>query len=156
MVKKHWPILFAMLIVIICIIFMVIASKSTDTGVGIVVAVAIFMYLLPLAGAVNGGWYGWRLRSPLKWLLAPAVYLCVCLYLIIEDLALSGGSIDLGTDMSIGLITGIACLVVEVITSIIAWAVRKNKAGKNKVDEHKVAVNEAAANEAGEEHDQTL
>ena len=128
MIKKHWPILFALLVLIISIILGIVASNTADTGVAIVMGVIIFMFLFPIAGAVIGGWYGWRVKSPVKWLVAPAVYLCVVLYLIIEGLIAGNGSLDLGTNLSVGLFTGIACLGLEVITSIIAWAVKKNRA----------------------------
>ena len=127
MIKKHWPILFAILTIIVSIILGIVASHSTDAGVAIAAGVMIFMFLFPLAGAVIGGWYGWRLRTPLKWLLAPAVYVGVVLYLVVEDLIYSSGAIDLGAYWTVGSLTGIACLAVEVATSAIAWLVRRNK-----------------------------
>ena len=126
MIKRHWPILVALLLIIISIILGILASNATDSGDVIFLAAIIFMFLLPLAGAVNGGWYGWKLRSPLKWLLAPAVYLCICLFFIASDL-ISGASGDMGAFWSIGLFTGIACLAAEAIASLIAWLVRRNK-----------------------------
>jgi len=75
MIKKHWPVLFAILVVIISIILGIVASHSTDAGVAIAAGVIAWMFLFPLAGALMGGWYGWRVKTPLKWLLAPAVYL---------------------------------------------------------------------------------
>lgn len=127
MIKKHWPAAFAILAVILSIILGIVATNSTDTGVGIFFAVVIFMFLFPLAGAMLGGWYGWRVRSPLKWLLAPASYLAVVLYLVVEDLILSSGSVDITSYLTVGLFTGIACLAVEAITSAIAWLARKNR-----------------------------
>ena len=85
------------------------------------------MFLFPLAGAVLGGWYGWTLKSPWKWLLAPAAYLGVVLYLVAVDLIVDTGYIDIGSYLSIGLFTGIACLAVEAITSVIAWLANKRK-----------------------------
>jgi len=131
MIKKHWPILLAILVLIISIILGIIASNAADTGVAIVMGVIIFMFLFPVAGAVIGGWYGWRIKSPVKWLLAPAVYLGVVLYLIIEGLIAGNGSLDLGTNLSVGLFTGIACLGLEVITSIIAWLAGKSREDRN-------------------------
>ena len=127
--KNHWPLLFAALALIVSIILGIAASNSTDTGVAIAVGVIIFMFLLPLAGAVIGGWYGWRISSPLKWMLAPAVYVATVLYLIIGDLISDAGSVDIGSDCSVGLFTGIACLCVEIIASIIAWLVRRKSIG---------------------------
>ena len=113
--------------IIVSIILGIVASHSTDTGVAIAAGVMIYMFLFPLAGAVIGGWYGWRLRTPLKWLLAPAVYVGVVLYLVVEDLIYSSGAIDLGAYWTVGSLTGIACLAVEVASSIIAWLARRNK-----------------------------
>ena len=127
MMKKHWPILFAIAAVIFSVILAVAATNSTDTGVAIFFGVAIFMFLFPLTGAVMGGWYGWTIRSPLKWLLAPAAYLAIILYLVVEDLILSSGSVDITSYLSVGLFTGVACLAVEAVTSVIAWLARKNK-----------------------------
>lgn len=127
MIKKHWPVLFAILVVIISIILGIVASHSTDAGVAIAVGVISWMFLFPLAGALIGGWYGWRLRSPLKWLLAPAVYLGVVLYLIAESLVVGADAMDLGAFLSIALFTGIACLAVEAVSSAIAWMARRKK-----------------------------
>ena len=127
MIKKHWPVLFAILVVIISIILGIVASNSTDTGVAIAVGVISWMYLLPLAGAVIGGWYGWRIQSPLKWLLAPAVYVGFVLYMIVEQLIIDAGSMDIRAFLIVGLLTGIACLAVELVTSVIAWLARRNK-----------------------------
>ena len=125
MIKKHWPLLFTGLVIIISIILWITAASSADTGVGIFFGVVIFMFLFPLAGAVLGGWYGWTLKSPWKWLLAPAAYLGVVLYLVAVDLIVDTGYIDIGSYLSIGLFTGIACLAVEAITSVIAWLAHK-------------------------------
>ena len=127
MIKKHWPILFAILMVILSIILGIVALHATDAGVVIGAGVIIYMILFPLAGAVIGGWYGWRLRSPLKWLLAPAAYLGILLYLLIEDLILNSGSIDFKSYLIVSSLTGIACLLVEIASSAIAWLARRNK-----------------------------
>lgn len=127
MIKKHWPILFAILVVMISIILGIVASQSTDTGVAIAAGVISWMFLFPLAGALLGGWYGWKLRSPLKWLLAPAVYLGVVLYLIAESLIVGADLTDVGDFLFIALFTGIACLAVEAVSSAIAWLARRNK-----------------------------
>ena len=127
MLKTHWPLLFAIAAVIISIILGIVAYNSADTGVGIFVGVIIFMFLFPLAGALIGGWYGWRIRSPLKWIAAPAVYLGAVLYLVAADLLTGTGLTDLGTCWSVASFTGIAALVVEAATSAIAWLARRNK-----------------------------
>lgn len=127
MIKKHWPVVFAILVLIISIILGIVASHSTDAGVAIAAGVISWMFLFPLAGALMGGWYGWKLRSPLKWLLAPAAYLGVVLYLIVESLIVSADSMDLGAFLGIASFTGIACLAVEAVSSAIAWMARKNK-----------------------------
>ena len=119
--------MFAIAAVIISIILGIVASNSTDTGVAILIGVVIFMFLFPLAGALIGGWYGWRVRSPLKWIAAPAVYLGVVLCLAAADLLAGIGSMDLGAYWSVGSFTGIAALVVEAVTSAIAWLARRNK-----------------------------
>ena len=94
MMKKHWPILFAIAAIIISIILGFVASNATDTGVAILVGVILFMFLFPLAGALIGGWYGWRVRAPIKWIAAPAVYLGVVAYLAVADLLSGAGSLD--------------------------------------------------------------
>lgn len=129
MIKKHWPVMIAVLAVVISIILGIIASNATDAGVAIMAGVLTYMFLFPIAGAVMGGWYGWRIRSPLKWLLAPAVYLGVFLYLLIEDLLFGSGSIEPGVYLSVGSFAGIACLAVEIIASMIAWLIRRRNAG---------------------------
>ena len=90
------------------------------------------MLLFPLTGAVIGGWYGWRSRSPLKWLLPLAAFLGVCLFLLATDLISGTGSIDLDTYGSVSSFTGIVCLVMEVIAGLIAWLVRRTKGDKKK------------------------
>ena len=127
MIKKHWPVLFAILVVIISIILGIVASNSTDAGVAIAAGVISWMFLFPLAGTLMGGWYGWRVKTPLKWLLAPAVYLGVVLYLIAESLIFGADSMDLGAFLGIASFTGIACLAVEAVSCAIAWLVRRNK-----------------------------
>ena len=131
MMKKHWPILFAIAAVIISIILGIVASNSTDTGVAILIGVIIFMFLFPLAGALIGGWYGWTIQSPLKWIAAPVVYLGVVLCLAAADLLTGVGSMDMGTYWSVGSFTGIAALVVEAVASAIAWLVRRNRENQN-------------------------
>ncbi len=126
MIRKHWPILFAIAAVIISIILGIVASNATDTGVAIFAGLVIFMFLFPLAGALIGGWYGWTIQSPLKWIAAPAVYLAVVLFLAAADLV-TGGAMNLGTYWSVGSFTGIAALVVEAAASAIAWLVRRNR-----------------------------
>lgn len=126
MIKRHWPVLFAILVVIISIILGIVASHSTDAGVAIAAGVISWMFLFPLAGALIGGWYGWRMGTPLKWLLAPAVYLGTFLYLVLESLAYGAG-VDAGAYLGIASFTGIACLFVEAATSVIAWLARRNK-----------------------------
>ena len=135
MMKKHWPLLFTILVVIISIILGVTASNSTDTGVAIVFGVITFMFLFPLAGAVLGGWYGWKMKSPWKWLLAPAVYLGVILYLIIMDLVNGAGMTTIGSNFTISAFAGITCLVVEAIVSFVAWLVRRNRASNQSEQE---------------------
>ena len=127
MIKKHWPVLFAILVVIISFILGIVASHSADAGVAIAVGVLTMLILFPLAGAVVGGWYGWKARSPLKWLIAPAAYLGFILYMVIEDLIYNTGSMEIGAYCTIGLFTGIAFLAVEAITAAIAWLARRAK-----------------------------
>lgn len=131
MIKKHWPLFFAALMVIFSIIAAIAASHSTDTGVAIAAGVIIFMFLLPLAGAVIGAWYGWRLRSPLKWLLIPASFLGIFVYLLVWDLTSSSGLSGMDAYPSIGAFTGIACLVAEVIAAAIARLVRRYRTDRN-------------------------
>ena len=131
MIKKHWPILFAIAAVIISIILGIAASNSADTGVAIFVGAIIFMFLFPLAGALIGSWYGWRIRSPLKWAAAPAVYLGVVLFMMVTDLLSGNGAMDLSTCFYIGAFTGIAALGFEAVASAVAWLARRNRAGKD-------------------------
>ena len=126
MIKNHWPILFAILVVIISIIIGISASNSTDTGYAIAGGLVIFMFLFPLAGAVLGGWYGWRSRTPLKWILAPVAFVGVFLFLLAADLISGSGSIELDTNGTISSITGIVCLIVEAIASVIRRLVKKS------------------------------
>ena len=127
MLKTHWPLLFAIAAVIISIILGIVAYNSADTGVGIFVGVIIFMFLFPLAGALIGGWYGWRVHSPLKWIAAPAVYLGAGLLLVALDLVNGNGLTGLSSNLSVSSFTGIAALVVAAATSAIAWLARRNK-----------------------------
>lgn len=127
MIKKHWPVLFAILVLVISIILGIVAVHSTDAGVAILVGVISWMFLFPLAGAALGGWYGWRISSPLKWLLAPVTYAGVVLYMVVEDLIAGAGSMDIGSSLTVGSLTGITCLAVELVTSVIAWLARRNK-----------------------------
>ena len=132
MIKKHWPILFTILMVIICIVFAIAASNSTDTGYAILAGVVIYMVLLPLSGAVIGGWYGWRIRSPLKWLLAPAAFLGACMFLLATDLISGSGAIETDTYASVSSFTGIACLATEVIAGVISRLVRRTKSQRER------------------------
>ena len=127
MIRKHWPVLVTALAVIISVIIGIAASNSSDTGYAILAGVVIFMFLFPLAGAVIGGWYGWRVRSPIKWIAAPAVYLGVVVYLAASDLLSGAGAMDMGTYWSIGSFAGIAALAVEAVSSAIAWLARRNR-----------------------------
>ena len=86
--RKHWPVVFALLAVVVSIILAVFAYRSTDAGYAIFTSVITFMFLFPLAGALIGAWYGWRLRSWKKWLIPPAVYGCVVLYMVLAGLIL--------------------------------------------------------------------
>ena len=56
--KKHWPVVFALLAVIVSIILAAFAYRSTDAGYAIFTLVITFMFLFPLAGAMSGAWYG--------------------------------------------------------------------------------------------------
>lgn len=127
MIKTHWPILFAIAAVIISIILGIVAYNSADTGVGIFVGVIVFMFLFPLAGALIGGWYGWRVHSPLKWIAAPAVYLGAVLFLFAVDLVNGNGLTGLSSNLSVSSFTGIAALVVEAATSAIAWMAKRKR-----------------------------
>ncbi len=127
MIKSHWPILFAIAAVIISIVLGIVAYNAADTGVGIFVGVIIFMFLFPLAGALIGGWYGWRVQSPLKWIAAPAVYLGAVLFLFVVNLISGNGLTGLSSNLSVGLFAGIAALVVEAATSAIAWMAKKRR-----------------------------
>ncbi len=127
MIKTHWPILFAIAAVIISIILGIVAYNSADTGVGIFVGVIVFMFLFPLAGALIGGWYGWRVHSPLKWTAAPAVYLGAVLFLFSVDLVNGNGLTGLSSNLSVSSFTGIAALVVEAATSAIAWMAKRKR-----------------------------
>ena len=103
------------------------ASNSTDTGYAIFASLIIFMFLFPLAGAVNGVWYGWRSRSPMKWLLVPAAFLGVCLFLLAADLISGSGPMEPGAYASLGALTGVTCLAAEVIAGGIARLAGRNQ-----------------------------
>ncbi len=134
MIKKHWPVVFAVLVVIVSAILGIYASNSTDAGVAIVVGVIIFLLLLPLAGAVIGAWYGWRIRSPRKWLLAPAVFLGVILLLAAGDLLSGSEPMEADTYLYTGSITGIVCLAAEAVLSAIARLAGRSRAKRMQSD----------------------
>lgn len=131
MIKRHWPIVFTALMVIISIVLWIAAANSTDTGYAILAGLVIFMVLLPLSGAVLGGWYGWRIRSPRKWLLAPAAFLGTGLLLLAADLISGSGTVEIGSCALIGALTGAACLAAEAIAGAVFRLVRKTKADRN-------------------------
>ena len=125
MLKKHWPVVFALFTVIASIILAVFACHSTDTGYAILTSVVTFLFLFPLAGVLIGAWYGWRLRSWKKWLIPPAVYCCVVLYMVLAGLILGAGLFDAESFLTLGAIPALSCLAAEIAVSVIAWAVNR-------------------------------
>ena len=125
MLKKHWPVGFALITVIASIILAVFACHSTDAGYAILTSVVTFMFLFPLAGVLIGVWYGWRLRSWKKWLIPPAVYGCVVLYMVLAGLILRADLFDAGSCLTLGALPGLSCLAAEIAASVIAWAVNR-------------------------------
>lgn len=124
---NHWPVLLTIIVLLVSILLWITAATATDTGVAIAMGLLLYMFLFPACGIALGFWYGARLRSPAKWLLAPAAYLGSCLYTIIVDLIANPGNVDLVTCWSAGIFTGIACLASLAVASCVAWIVRKNR-----------------------------
>ena len=125
MLKKHWPVVFAFFAVIVSIILAVFAYRSTDAGYAILTSVITFMFLFPLAGVLSGAWYGWRLRSWMKWLIPPAVYGCVVLYMVLAGLILGADLFDAESYLTLGALPALSCLAAELAASVIAWAVNR-------------------------------
>ena len=125
MLKKHWPVVFAFFAVIVSIILAAFAYHSTDAGYAILTSVITFMFLFPLAGALIGAWYGWRQRSWKKWLIPPAVYGCVVLYMVLAGLILRADLFDAESYLTLGALPALSCLAAEIAASVIAWAVNR-------------------------------
>ena len=125
MLKKHWPVLFAVFAVIVSIVLDVLAYHSTDTGNAIFAGVITFMFLFPLAGALIGAWYGWRLPQPKKWLIPFAVYVCVILYMVMIGLIFRADMFDVESSLTLGVLPALVCLASEIAASMIAWAVKR-------------------------------
>ena len=125
MIRKHWPVVFAVLAILISVVLVVFAYHSTDSGYAIFASVITFIFLLPLAGAVIGGWYGWRIHSLKKWLLPFAVYAGVILYMMIAGLILRADMFDADSYLTLGALPGLTGLVAEIVASVIAWVVKR-------------------------------
>ena len=125
MLKKHWPVLFAVFAVIVSIVLDVLAYHSTDTGNAIFAGVITFLFLFPLAGALIGAWYGWRLPQPKKWLIPFAVYVCVILYMVMIGLIFRADMFDVESCLTLGVFPALVCLGAEIVAGMIAWAVKR-------------------------------
>ena len=125
MLKKHWPVLFAVFAIIVSIVLDVLAYHSTDTGNAIFAGVITFLFLFPLAGALIGAWYGWRLPQPKKWLIPFAVYVCVILYMVMIGLIFRADMFDVESSLTLGVLPALVCLASEIAASMIAWAVKR-------------------------------
>lgn len=125
MLKKHWPVLFSFIAILVSIILAAVAYHSTDTGYAILTSVVTFMFLFPLACVLIGAWYGWRLRSWKKWLIPPAVYGCVVLYMVLAGLILGVDLFDAESCLTLGALPALSCLAAEIAASVIAWAVNR-------------------------------
>lgn len=119
MIKKHWPVLFSLLAVLISVILMLIAINSTDTGYAILAMVTTFMFLFPLSSALVGGWYGWKMSSPRKWILPSIVYAGTIVYLFMWNVLTQSDLLEIDSYMLIGIPSCLACLIAEIILSII-------------------------------------
>lgn len=129
--KKHWPLCFAILMILISCGLALFAYNSTDTGYAILASAVTFMFLFPLAGALIGGWYGWKMQSPLKWLLPFAVLAGVILYMLIGDLVFQADTLDISSYFTLGALPCLACLLTEGIAGIIARLIRNRKGPEN-------------------------
>ena len=129
MLRKHWPVAFALFTVIVSIILAVFAYHSTDAGYAIFTSVVTFMFLFPLAGVLSGAWYGWRLRSWKKWLIPPAVYGCVVLYMVLAGLILGADLFDAESYLTLGALPALSCLAAELAASLIRWAANRMRSG---------------------------
>lgn len=125
MLKKHWPVLFAVFAIIVSIVLDVIAYHSTDTGNAIFAGVITFLFLFPLAGGLIGAWYGWRLPRPKKWLIPFAVYICVILYMVMIGLIFRADMFDVESCLTLGVLPALVCLASEIAAGMIAWAVKR-------------------------------
>ena len=129
MLRKHWPVVFAFFAVIVSIILAAFACHSTDAGYAILTSVVTFMFLFPLAGVLSGAWYGWRLRSWKKWLIPPAVYGCVVLYMVLAGLILGADLFDAESYLTLGALPALSCLAAELAASLIRWAANRMRSG---------------------------
>lgn len=125
MLKKHWPVLFAVFAIIVSIVLDVIAYHSTDTGNAIFAGVITFLFLFPLTGGLIGAWYGWRLPQPKKWLIPFAVYVCVILYMVMIGLIFRADMFDVESCLTLGGLPALVCLASEIAAGMIAWAVKR-------------------------------
>ena len=125
MLKKHWPVLFSFIAILVSIILADIAYHSTDTGYAILTSVVTFMFLFPLAGALIGAWYGWRMRSWKRWLIPPVMFGCVVLYMVLAGLILGADLFDAESYLTLGALPTLSCLTIEIAVSVIAWAVNR-------------------------------
>ncbi len=125
MIRKHWPVVFAVLAILISVVLVVFAYHSTDAGYAIFASVITFIFLFPLAGAVIGSWYGWRILSPKKWFLPFAVCAGIILYMITVGLILRADMFDADSYLTLGALPGLTCLVAEIVASVIAWVVKR-------------------------------
>lgn len=68
---RHWPIILMALATIVCAVEW-FGPGQDDTGAAIVVYFVGFILLLPLCSFILSIWYGYRLRSLLKWIITLA------------------------------------------------------------------------------------
>ncbi|MCR5395848.1 MAG: hypothetical protein K6E64_00115 [Lachnospiraceae bacterium] len=83
--KSHWPIILMLAAFVYCI-YEWLVGASEDTGGVIAFYIVGFGIILPLCSLILSAWYGYRLRSGKKWLIAIAcVTPCIIMTIICGD-----------------------------------------------------------------------
>ena len=83
--KAHWPLLLFLAAMVYCVYEWVV-NASSDTGGVIAFYIIGFGLVLPLCSLILSAWYGYRLRSRSKWLIAVGCAIpCIIMTVICGD-----------------------------------------------------------------------